>query len=323
MLFFLYGDDSYRSSIKLKQIKDKFIKEVDPSGYNVVNIENPDIESLSKEFTQTGFLAHKKLVIIKNILSQKISKEFADFLLENISKLQDDKEDNILVFYENISPNTKSNPLSGEKLRIWKSLSQIKYKWEFEKLPDFQLLNWIIEEFKNQGKIIDKKAAEDFLGLVGNDSFSLSSEIQKVSNYSSGEKISREEVRQIISPVVNENMFLFSEKLAEKKKPEAIKLLNEQMSLGITIQQLLSMIIRQYRILLQIKSAIEDGVSQNNLAKYLSLHPFVVKKSIGQVSLYSLYELEEIYRKLLELDIKMKSSKLKPKTILNLFFLSV
>ncbi|HNV97019.1 MAG TPA: DNA polymerase III subunit delta [bacterium] len=323
MLFFLYGDDSYRSSIKLKQIKDKFIKEVDPSGYNVVNIENPDIESLSKEFTQTGFLAHKKLVIIKNILSQKVSKEFADFLLENISKLQDDKEDNILVFYENISPNSKLNPLSGEKLRIWKSLSQVKYKWEFEKLPDFQLLNWIIEEFKNQGKIIDKKDAEYFLGLIGNDSFSLSNEIQKVSNHSGGEKISREEMRQIISPVINENMFLFSEKLAEKKKAEAIKLLNEQMSLGITVQQLLSMIIRQYRILLQIKSAIESGVSQNNLAKHLSLHPFVVKKSIDQVNLYSLCELEEIYRKLLELDIKMKSSKLKPKTILNLFFLNV
>ena len=322
MLFFLYGDDSYRSSIKLKQIKDKFIKEVDPSGYNVVNIENPDIESLSKEFTQTGFLAHKKLVIIKNILSQKVSKEFVDFLLENISKLQDDKEDNILVFYENILPNSKLNPLSGEKLRIWKSLSQVKYKWEFEKLPYFQLLNWIIEEFKNQGKIIDKKDAEYFLGLIGNDLFSLSNEIQKVSNHSGGEKIFREEMRQIISPVINENMFLFSEKLAEKKKSEAIKLLNEQMSLGITVQQLLSMIIRQYRILLQIKSSIESGVSQNNLAKHLSLHPFVVKKSIGQVNLYSLCELEEIYRKLLELDIKMKSSKLKPKTILNLFFLN-
>lgn len=323
MLFFLYGDDNYRSSLKLQQIRDKFIKEVDPSGYNVVNIENPDIESLSKEFSQTGFLAHKKLVVVKNILSQKISKEFADFILENISKLQNDEDDNILVFYEDNMPDSKSNPLSGEKLRIWKSLLQVKYKWDFPKLQDFKLVSWIIEEFKINGKIIDKKDAEEFLGLIGNDSFSLSNEIQKVSSHSSSEKILRDEMRQIISPVVNENMFLFSEKLAEKKKREAIKLLNEQMSLGISVQQLLSMIIRQYRILLQIKSAIEDGVSINNLPKHLSLHPFVVKKSISQVNLYSLYELEEIYRKLLELDIKMKSSKLKPKTILNLFFLSV
>lgn len=323
MLFFLYGEDDYRSSLKLQQIKDKFIKEVDPSRYNVVNIENPDIESLSKEFSQTGFLANKKLVIIRNIFQQKINKEFADFLIENISKLQNEQDDNILVFYEDNLPNSKKEPLSGEKLRIWKSLEQLKYKWEFEKLPDFKLVKWIIDEFKELGKTIDKKDAEEFLGLIGNDSFAISNEIQKVVNRSSADKILRDEMKQIISPIVNENMFLFTEKLAEKKKTEAIKLLNEQMSLGISVQQLLAMIIRQYRNLLQIKSALEDGITSANLAKHLSLHPFVVKKSIGQANLYSLSELKEIYRKLLELDIKAKSSKLKPKTILNLFFLSV
>lgn len=323
MLFFLYGEDDYRSSLKLQQIKDKFIKEVDPSRYNVVNIENPDIESLSKEFSQTGFLANKKLVIIRNIFQQKINKEFADFLIENISKLQNEQDDNILVFYEDNLPNSKKEPLSGEKLRIWKSLEQLKYKWEFEKLPDFKLVKWIIDEFKELGKTIDKKDAEEFLGLIGNDSFAISNEIQKVVNRSSADKILRDEMKQIISPIVNENMFLFTEKLAEKKKTEAIKLLNEQMSLGISVQQLLAMIIRQYRNLLQIKSALEDGIPSANLAKHLSLHPFVVKKSIGQANLYSLSELKEIYRKLLELDIKTKSSKLKPKTILNLFFLSV
>lgn len=323
MLFFLYGEDDYRSSLKLQQIKDKFIKEVDPSGYNVVNIENPGIENLSKEFSQIGFLANKKLVIIRGIFQQKINKEFADFLIENIFKLQSEQDDNILVFYENNSPNPKKEPLSGEKLRIWKSLEQLKYKWEFEKLPDFKLVKWIIDEFKEVGKTIDKKDAEEFLGLIGSDSFALSNEIQKTAEHSTTERITRDEMKQIISPIINENMFLFTEKLAEKKKTEAIKLLNEQMSLGTSVQQLLSMIIRQYRNLLQIKSAQENGITSVNLAKHLSLHPFVVKKSIGQANLYSLSELKEIYRKLLELDIKAKSSKLKPKTILNLFFLSV
>jgi DNA polymerase III delta subunit len=222
MIFFIYGDDDYRSSLKLQQIKNRFIQEFDPSGYNIVNIENPDIESLSKEFSQTGFLANKKLVIIRNIFGQKISKEFVDFLMESMSKLQNENEDNILIFYENNLPNSRKQALSGEKLRIWKSLEQLKYKWEFEKLIDFKLVKWIIGEFKKAGKIIDKKDAEELLGLIGNDSFALSNEIQKVVSRSTTDKIVREEMKQIISPIINENMFLFTERLAEKKKTEAI-----------------------------------------------------------------------------------------------------
>ena len=323
MLFFIYGEDNYRSSLKLQQIKDKFIKEFDPSGYNVVNIENPDIDKLSKEFAQTGFLANKKLVIIRNILQQKISKELANYLIENMSKLQNEGEDNILVFYEDNSLSTKKESSSAEKLKILKKLNSLKYKWEFNKLSDFKIVEWIIRQFKKNNKIISKKDAENLLGLIGNDLYCLANEIEKVVNHSTKETISKEEMLQIISPSINENMFLFAEKLAEKKKVDAIKLLNEQMSLGISAQHILSMVIRQYRILLRIKSALEDGISNTQLAKYLSLHPYVIKKSTAIASMYSLYELEKIYRKLLELDIKAKSSKLKPKTILNLFFLDV
>jgi len=83
------------------------------------------------------------------------------------------------------------------------------------------------------------------------------------------------------------------------------------------------MIIRQFRILLKTKSALEEGVAENKLASYLSLHPFVIKKSMASVKLYSLENLKEIYYKLLGLDQKMKSSKLKSKTLIDLFILNL
>lgn len=323
MIFFLYGEDDYRSSLKLQQIKEKFLKEVDPSGFNIVNIENISIEDISKEFSQTGFLANKKLVIIKNLLKQKISKEFSDFLLEEINTMSDEKEENILVFYEDNLPNSKKQSLTGDKLKIWKNLASLKYAQDFAKLEDHKLVSWIIEKFKENKKIIEKHLAEEFLVLCGSSLRILANEIEKICNYSSNEKITKQDFIVMSTQLVDENLFLFAEKLAEKKITDAVKLLNEQINLGVNTQQILSMIIRQYRILLEIKSSISDGITKNNLAKHLSIHPYVIKKSTSIVDKYSLYELKEIYRKLLELDIKTKSSKLKPKTILNLFFLNV
>ncbi len=323
MLFFFYGEDEYRSSLKLQQIKEKFIKEIDPSGYNIVNIENINIENISKEFSQTGFLSSKKLVIIKNLLKQKISKDLADYLLEEIDKMSDEKEDNILVFYEDNLPYSKKQALSGDKLKIWKRLSSLKYAQDFAKLEDYKVVAWIIERFKEGGKVIEKSLSEEFLALCGNDLRVLSNEIEKLSNYCENSKVTKQDILLMSSQSVSENLFLFAEKLAEKKKSDAIKLLNEQINLGTSAQQILSMIIRQYRILLEIKSAISDNVSDSNLAKHLSLHPYVIKKSIALAKLYSLDDLKEIYKKLLELDVKLKSSKLKPKTVLNLFFLDV
>jgi len=325
MLFFLYGEDDYRSSEKLNQIKKKFIEKVDESGYNIVILdEDITIEKFTKEFSQTGFLARKKLIIIKNLFKQVISKELAEVILEYLNKFKNDEDENIIVFYENNLPhskNPKNNYLSGDELKLFQKLKTFKYSQESKKLADYQVVKWIQEEFKENGKNIDKKLADKLFALVGNNLRFLKNEISKISNYNQELDIKEESIDGLVSASLNDDIFLFSDKLANKKKTEAIQLLNEQLRSGANPVYLLTMITRQFRILLQIKSALEENINQVNLAKYLSLHPFVIKKSIASAQLYSLEELKLIYQKLLNLDEKIKSSGLKPQTLLNLFVL--
>lgn len=50
MIIFLYGEDTFRSRQKLKELKDKFIREVDPTGNGIVSLagESLMIEGLSE-----------------------------------------------------------------------------------------------------------------------------------------------------------------------------------------------------------------------------------------------------------------------------------
>lgn len=323
MLFFLYGDDSYRSNEKLNQIKDKFIRDVDSRGYNIVILDDGvTIENFTKEFSQGGFFVSKKLIIIKNLLKQVISKQLSEVVQEYIDKSSGD-DSNIIVFYEDTLSHSTKQALSGEKLKIWKKLTGSEFSTEFKKLLDQKVIDWIVKKFSENGKRIDKSLANKILSLIGNDLWLLASEIEKIANYSKSDDIVSGDISDISCASIDDNIFLLCEKLANKNTKEAMELLGGQMELGISPYYLLSMIVRQYRILIQVRSALDEKVSVSSLPKYLSLHPYVIKKSIDLANKYSFEELKNIYNKLLNLDKQMKSSKLKQETLLNLFFISI
>lgn len=329
MFFFLYGEDSYSSNEKLRQIKEKFIRDIDVSGYNIVVLdEKITIEKLSKELCQSGFLSSKKLVIIKNLLASKITKDLAPFLIDfldkNNSKDATQDEDNIVVFYEDRLPHSSKNALTGENLKVFKKLDEFKYKQEFKKMTDAKIVVWIKKRFKELGADISDKYANELLGRSGSDLYLLNTEIQKIANYSKGRVIDEAIIKDLVLSGVDDNIFLISEKIANKDNKGALRLIKSQIDSGENAQYLLTMFIRQFRILLQVKSAVdEEKVSINNLRKYLSLHPFVVKKSLDSARLYSLSELKQIYKKLLELDLASKSSKLDVYTLMSIFLLNM
>ncbi len=336
MLFFLYGDNDYCSEEKLKKIKNKFIREIDESGYNIVVLdEKITIERFTKEIFQTGFLASRKLIIIKNIFEQQLSKELIKTILNYLEKLKIKEElnkdkKNIIVFYENNNPQypkysqkNKKTLLSGDKLKLFQTLKSFKYSQESKKLANYKIAEWIQVKFKENNKNISKELADKLFALIGNNLRFLNNEIIKISNYNNKNDISEESINKLTSSTLNEDIFLFSDKLANKKKTEAIHLLNDQLRSGVAPIYLLAMITRQFRILLQIKSALNNKIKQSDLAKHLSIHPFIIKKNIAFSQKYSLADLKLIYHKLLSLDQDIKYLNLKPEILLNLFVLNL
>jgi len=68
------------------------------------------------------------------------------------------------------------------------------------------------------------------------------------------------------------------------------------------------MFIYQFRNLMAVKSA--EG-NPNKLNR-LKLHPFVLRKTIGHASRFSLAELKKIYQKIFETDYQIKTGRIDP-----------
>jgi DNA polymerase-3 subunit delta len=326
MVLFLYGEDAYRSREKLKQIEEKF-KKTDKSRVNLVKIdgERNQWKNIEKELLSPPFLHDKKLIIVENFLKKKGQK-----IEEALSFLKEGKipDGTVVVFREDGVPDAR--------LAIFKFLNKPKQAEKFDLLSPAKLNQWIFKEVETNGVEISQPAAELLSELVGPDLWQMSGEIGKLAAYCQGrgkkEKgkkglIEIEDVNLFVRGNFDENIFALTDALGQKNKKIFFKILNEQIEAGLSEQYIFSMLVRQFRILLQIKEVIAedypflslgDPVVRQKIAAELGLHPYVVQKALYQSKNYAVSDLKKIYGKMLEIDMKMKRTNLDPRILLDL-----
>jgi DNA polymerase III subunit delta len=323
MIIFLYGEDTYRSRQKLKELKDKFLREVDASGNSliVINGETAGLENINEVVATPSLFSTKRMIVIEKMLNnknQKVQEELIDYLKKKFSK--NDKHENILIFWDEIETEQFS------KNKLFQFLSAEKYAQEFKTLSNTATATWIKKEIENRGAKIKPAAVTLLVSFLGNDLWQINNEINKLFNYKLGEEknelkdliIEAEDVEKLVHGKVDENIFAFTDAISNKNKALALKLLEDEIEVGVTEPHLISMIVRQFRILLQVRQALESGLTSRQMVSQLKLHPFVAQKALAQVQKFSLEKLKQIFLELIEIDKKFKSGEADVKTELGL-----
>ena len=295
MIIFLYGPDSFRSKQKLNEIIMQY-KEVRKSGLNLVYLDAKEakVSDLLDNFKIASMFAEKKLVILKNVF---LNKKFQEDLLEEIKNLI--ASDNIIVIYENEAVDKRG--------KLFKLLDKEIKCQEFE-LPDFKTVKiWLKKELEKNNAKMEADAEDLLLNYIGNDLWSLSNEVLKLSNYSSaeadkdGKVINIEDVEILVKPKIDSDIFKTIEAMASRNKKLALDLLHNHIENGDHSLYLLSMITYQFRNLLILK---ESG------GKRTGLHPFVVQKTMPLCAKFSFEELKKIYWRIFEIDSDIKTGKI-------------
>lgn len=311
MIYLLYGEDTYRSRQKLKEIEKKF-RAKDASGINLQNINGLDVEfsDIKKSVNASPFLGEKRLIIIENILSSKNGN-----LLEKTAELVEagTPQSSVVVFWQS-SDFDKRKKLA----KVIFKKGQIE---EFLYLRGIGLNKWIESEIQARGGKIAKEAINKLASYVGPDLWQMANEIDKliayrldVENNNAGRnlEIRAQDVDLLVKAKLDTNIFSFIDAVGKKNKNLALKLLNDQLESGQNALYLLSMIVYQFRNILIIKELLEKGVNQYQIIREVKIHPYVVKKTIIQAENFSFLYLKTIYQKFLDLDSAIKSGSVSP-----------
>lgn len=328
MIIFLYGQDNFRSRLKLNELKDKYLREVDKlgSGLKIINGAKASFADIAAAVSPSSLLSKKRLIIIEDIFINKDKLIFAKLGEYFKNKQQDD---NIIIVWEAnikikkiknapvprlLDSSGQEKPLLKKPAELFKFLSAQKYAYNFNLLSNAESANWVKKQTALRGGKISARAAEALVGLVGADGWQINNELAKLLSYKmasrltpGGAEIEIEDVKNLVRGNFSENIFALTDALSVKNKALAVKLLDEQIEAGLSDGYLLNMFVRQFRILLQIKQGFESGLSQRQIAGQLKLHPFVAQKGLEQARYFTLPVLKNILSRLAKIDYEVKS----------------
>lgn len=358
MLIFLHGPDTFRSRQQLKKMIEKFKLDRDPQGYNVavLDCQKEDGSKIMEQILSAPFMSEKRLVVLENFLSATSKGDWQEEILKRISfdkgsGLKKEKtlpDSTVILFWESdLKPKTK---VAKE---LFELLSKEKFAQSFDLLIGVKLQQWIETEFKTRGGKISQPALQYLTNNIGSDMWRLDSLINQLIAYviarsepacrqgreratkqSSGGELDRHgpsglamtgreiglvDVQLFLDEKTDDSIFNLVDAIVGGQAKKAFEMIREQYRIGEDASYVFAMVLRQFRILLEIRDLYEreDNLQSDAIAKKLGLHPFVVKKSLPFIKRYSMDKLKLIYQSLLDFDIKTKTGQGEPELLLD------
>jgi DNA polymerase-3 subunit delta len=257
------------------------------------------------------FLAEKRLVIVNGLLTRAAKQE--SLLQDLITYLLALPQTTRLVFVE-------EKALSGHH-PILKLAQEDKkgYVKQFDLPSDKMLPRWIKERVQRHGGDIEPQAAVQLATVVGANLRVLDQEITKLVTYVNAERaITKSDVDEVVPYAQAAIIFDLVDALGRRDGSIAAQTLHRLLDMGEHPLSLFAMIVRQFRLLIQVKELKIDGANPQEIAKTLSIHPFPARKLHTQASYFTSEQLKAVYHHLLDVDLSIKKGKIDAEVALDL-----
>jgi DNA polymerase-3 subunit delta len=139
----------------------------------------------------------------------------------------------------------------------------------------------------------------------------MANEVDKLVLYASGRRIEEADVKSVVSHAREESVFTLVDAVLEFRGAAAQEALQQLLHQGAAPVQLLAMIARQVRIIFLVREMRARGRSRGDIQTRLGLtSDFLVRKAWEQSEKYSPARLRELYHRLLETDVSIKTGRM-------------
>lgn len=264
------------------------------------------------------FMAASRLVIVEDFWSRfepsegnrgkgktpKISESEQKLITAIKGTLQNLALTTELIFSES-RPLKQSNPVFSA---LPKEPDKVETK-QFSLPKPYELTRWIEKRVKDKNGTITSQAAQELARLVGGELRQLDHELDKLLafvNYTRSVGVA--DVQSVVSPNQSDDIFALVDAIGMRQRPKASHALHELLDAGAAPQYILSMIERQFRILLQIKEMKARGASTADMQQALNIwSTWVMEKDISQAQNFSQSALLHFYSRLADVEQDTKT----------------
>lgn len=311
-VYLFYGDENYLKKFYLDKIKDTLVSK----NMEIMNIDIYDGKSvLSKNIIDScetmPFMNNYRVVFVKN----------SELFIQG----RKDESEKTAEYIKNI-PNHIVLVFSEDKIdkrgKLYKAVSSKGECIEFKTPSEKEMISWVKKlAVKNQKKISDTVALH-FLRTVNNSMEALLGEFEKLLDYKiNSDEIKKEDINAICTKSLETKIFDMVDAIGNKKTSEALDIYNNMILFKESPIMILSMIARQFRLILQSKYLEEKRFSKDEIASKLGQRGFVINECLRQSKNFKKKSLLEALKDCLECDINIKTGKIHDKTAVEMIIL--
>jgi DNA polymerase-3 subunit delta len=330
MVYLFLNADEYLVSGRLAELK-AALGDPELASLNIAELGPPlDPVRLLAEASLMPFLAEKRLLIVRGYLDNLDKRMAASKLpggaafqeaADLLARLPTAPDTCDLVFIDSAVDKRRglykgivvsAHGQSERKVPGLESLAKTKAIQLVDlPTPDAKALPaWVQQHARDHKIAIQPDAAALLAAFVGRNLRQLDNELQKLSLYAHGRAVSAQDVRAMVADASEEMMWNLTDGLCQRNAKKAMQALRELRRGDQHPLALLSAIVRQYRLLIQVKTMVDKGVrATDQIAAAIGekKSTFPVEKAQKLVGLYSFAELDAIMDRLLETDMAMKT----------------
>ena len=274
-----------------------------PEGMETLNetiLEDPSVDQLIADVETQPFMADKRLIIVRD-LPALMGRSEADERL--IAYLPSVPETSFLLFYCTGKPD-------GRK-KLYNAVKKLSGIVTFSPLRGTELTRFVVSSFQEAGKECDDRTAEYLIFTVGSDAGLLRNEIQKLASCSTDRTaILPEDVTALATPATECTVFQMIDAVVTGQKSRAFTLLRNQLLSGTDRMAILSMLLRQYRLLQHIKIMQYEKRGSDFIRSALGVPPFAVDQYVRQASGYTGGQVKSAVRICFDAEYALKSGRM-------------
>ena len=295
------GDEEYMKQTALAALRKLLL----PDGMEELNetiLDAPETDQLIAASETLPFMADRRLVVIRDHPALTGRAEGDEKLTGYLASVP---LSTVLLFYCTKKPD-------GRK-KLYTVIKKMNGVVVFSPLKDRELTTFVTSAFKDLGKECDERTADYLIFTCGSDAGSLMTEIAKIASHAPDTPaVHPDEVRALATPSTECTVFQMVDALVSGQHERAFRLMQNQLLNGTDRLYMLSMLLRQFRLMQHIRIMQYEKCSRDIIRNNLGVPPFAVEQYTRQAALYTNGQIKQAVRLCLDTEYAVKSGRLNP-----------
>ncbi|MFN3698501.1 MAG: DNA polymerase III subunit delta [Pseudobdellovibrio sp.] len=297
-LYFIYGDEPFLIEQCIERFKYAVLNEATIDfNYSLYYAADVEVTSLKETVETLPVFSERRLVVLKN------SQEFKDSEWQEIdSVIKKPVDSTVFVLFADKIDKRKKH---------FKNLIDHAQSIEFKKPYDNEIPRWINYYASYYDLKLTQAAIHRMHRLIGNNLAEIYAQLANLKNYLNGQNlVDVSEVNAVVSNTREENIFDFTKAVGQKDRVLALEQIVNLLDQGQSEIGIVSLLARHMRILLTVRSGMDQGIGGAKLAGLANVSPYFIDEYCDQAKKWSVKRLEESLVLLSETDRALKSSPL-------------